>query len=105
MEVLNIRKMNGAGNLRALASVKIGSVVVHDFRIIQQPGQGGVLPTAATTMGGHSGQGLLRRSHYRTARRCERKGFIGCAPIFRERREITSIQYSLLEEYWLTSTG
>jgi hypothetical protein len=39
MEVLKVRKMAGQGNLKGLASVKIGNVVVHDFRIIQQPGQ------------------------------------------------------------------
>lgn len=38
ISVEKIRKV-GAGNLRAFADVKIGDIVIRDFRIIQQPNQ------------------------------------------------------------------
>jgi DNA-binding cell septation regulator SpoVG len=40
VEVTNIRAVpGGTGNLRAYASVKIGPLVIHDCRLIQQNGQ------------------------------------------------------------------
>jgi len=38
-EVLNLRLLENAGSLRAYASVKIGPLTVHDFRVIEQSGQ------------------------------------------------------------------
>jgi DNA-binding cell septation regulator SpoVG len=39
IEVVQLRHLSGAGCLRALASVRLGGLVVHEFRIVQQPGQ------------------------------------------------------------------
>ena len=39
VEILAVRPLTNAGNFRAFASVRIGEVMIHDFRIVQQPGQ------------------------------------------------------------------
>lgn len=39
IEVLEIRPLEGAGNLTAFATVRLGAVVIHSCRVIQQPGQ------------------------------------------------------------------
>lgn len=39
VEVVNIRPVVNAGNLRALATVRIGPITLPGFRVIQQPGQ------------------------------------------------------------------
>jgi DNA-binding cell septation regulator SpoVG len=39
IEVLEIKPVNGLGNLRAFAKVKLGCVVIHGCRVIQQPNQ------------------------------------------------------------------
>ena len=40
IEVENIHKLDGAGNLKAFASVNIGGkLTIHSLRIVQQPGQ------------------------------------------------------------------
>lgn len=38
-EVVDLRLTDNAGSLRAYATVRIGPLLVHDFRIIQQAGQ------------------------------------------------------------------
>lgn len=38
IEVIRIKRMN-AGNLRALAELRVGDITICDCRIIQQPGQ------------------------------------------------------------------
>lgn len=38
IEVLELRAVQ-RGNLKALASVRLGDIVIHDFRVVQQPGQ------------------------------------------------------------------
>lgn len=38
-QVTGLRRLDNAGSLRALASVQIGSVLLHDFRVVQQAGQ------------------------------------------------------------------
>jgi DNA-binding cell septation regulator SpoVG len=38
IEVLEVRRVD-AGNLRAFAKIKLGCVVIHGCRIVQQPGQ------------------------------------------------------------------
>ena len=37
--VLKLTPTPGAGNLRALATVQIGPLVIHGCRVVQQPGQ------------------------------------------------------------------
>lgn len=37
--VLDIRPMQGAGNIRACLSIRIGAVTIHGCKIVQQPGQ------------------------------------------------------------------
>lgn len=39
IEVVSLRPITGAGNLRAFASIKVGPIVINDVRLIQQPGQ------------------------------------------------------------------
>jgi DNA-binding cell septation regulator SpoVG len=39
IEVVAIRPLPAAGNLKAFASVRLGDVTIHDCRVIQQPGQ------------------------------------------------------------------
>lgn len=39
LEVLEVKPVNGMGNLRAFATVKLGAVVIHSCRVIQQPNQ------------------------------------------------------------------
>jgi DNA-binding cell septation regulator SpoVG len=39
IEVLEVRRLDGDSNLKAFAKVKLGSVIIHGCRIIQQPGQ------------------------------------------------------------------
>jgi DNA-binding cell septation regulator SpoVG len=39
IEVLAIKPLAKGGNLKAFASVRLGGVVIHDCRVIQQPGQ------------------------------------------------------------------
>ena len=39
IEVLEVRRMDGSGNLKAFAKVKLGCIVIHSCRIVQQPGQ------------------------------------------------------------------
>jgi DNA-binding cell septation regulator SpoVG len=39
VEVLEVRRLSGDGNLRAFAKVRIGCLVIHGCRVIQQPGQ------------------------------------------------------------------
>ena len=39
IEVLEVRRIEGCGNLRAFAEVKLGCVLIHGCRVIQQPGQ------------------------------------------------------------------
>lgn len=38
VSVVALRKLS-QGNLKAFVSVKVGPLTVHDFRVIQQPGQ------------------------------------------------------------------
>jgi hypothetical protein len=38
-DVLEVRRLEGHGNLRAFAKVRLGAVVIHGCRVIQQPGQ------------------------------------------------------------------
>jgi DNA-binding cell septation regulator SpoVG len=39
VKIVALKPFPKAGNLRAFVSVRLGSVVVHDLRIVQQPGQ------------------------------------------------------------------
>ena len=39
MEVLSIHAVAGAGNLRGLVTVRLGALVIHGWRVVQQPGQ------------------------------------------------------------------
>jgi DNA-binding cell septation regulator SpoVG len=39
IQVLKVKPLDNGGNLRAFASVRIGAVVIHSVRIVQQPGQ------------------------------------------------------------------
>lgn len=39
IEVLDVRRVENAGNLKALATVKTGCLKIHGWRIIQQPSQ------------------------------------------------------------------
>ncbi|MGH7963611.1 MAG: septation protein SpoVG family protein [Candidatus Binatia bacterium] len=39
VQVLAIKPLSNAGNLRAFASVKLGDIIIHDCRVVQQPGQ------------------------------------------------------------------
>ena len=39
IEVLALRPLPHAGNLKAFASVRVGDVIVHDCRVVQQPNQ------------------------------------------------------------------
>jgi DNA-binding cell septation regulator SpoVG len=39
IEVLEVRRLTGDGNLKAFAKVRLGAVVIHGCRVIQQPGQ------------------------------------------------------------------
>ena len=39
IEVLEARRLDGHGNLRAFAEVRLGCIVLHSCRMIQQPGQ------------------------------------------------------------------
>lgn len=36
-EVLQVRRIENGGNLKGVASVRVGSVTIHDFRIVQEP--------------------------------------------------------------------
>jgi DNA-binding cell septation regulator SpoVG len=38
-EVVSLKSLTNTGSLRALASVRVGRVVIHDFRLVQQQGQ------------------------------------------------------------------
>lgn len=39
IEVLKIRHLNNGGSLRAFVSIKIGHLILHSLRVIEQPGQ------------------------------------------------------------------
>lgn len=39
IEVLDVRRVENGGNLKALATVKTGCLKTHGWRVIQQPGQ------------------------------------------------------------------
>lgn len=39
IKVEKIIPMSGSGSLKAFASVRLGGIIVHDFRIVQQPGK------------------------------------------------------------------
>jgi DNA-binding cell septation regulator SpoVG len=39
IEVLEVRPVRGEGNLRAFVSIRLGAVVIHGCRVVQQPGQ------------------------------------------------------------------
>lgn len=39
IEVLEVRCLTDGGNLKGFAKVKLGAVIIHGCRIIQQPGQ------------------------------------------------------------------
>jgi DNA-binding cell septation regulator SpoVG len=39
LEVLEVKPVTGRGNLKAFARVRLGAVVIHGCRVIQQPGQ------------------------------------------------------------------
>jgi len=39
LEVVAIKPLAKAGNLKAFVSVRFGEVIVHDLKIVQQPGQ------------------------------------------------------------------
>ena len=39
IEVLSMRAITGAGNLRGLVTVRLGALVIHGWRVIQQPDQ------------------------------------------------------------------
>jgi DNA-binding cell septation regulator SpoVG len=64
IQVLEVRRINGAGNLRAFAKVKLGCVIIHGCRVIQQPDQGpwAALPqVAARKKADGSGAGWFPR--------------------------------------------
>jgi DNA-binding cell septation regulator SpoVG len=39
VEVIELKRLDGNGNLKAFAKIKLGAVIVHGCRVIQQPGQ------------------------------------------------------------------
>jgi DNA-binding cell septation regulator SpoVG len=39
IEIIKITPITTGGSLRAFVSVRIGALTVHDFRVVQQPGQ------------------------------------------------------------------
>jgi DNA-binding cell septation regulator SpoVG len=39
IEVLEVRRLEGDGSLKAFAKVRLGAVVIYGCRVIQQPGQ------------------------------------------------------------------
>lgn len=39
IEVLDVRRVENAGNLKAFATVRAGCLKIHGWRVIQQPGQ------------------------------------------------------------------
>lgn len=39
IKVLQIKSINGNGNLKAFATVQVDDWIIHDWRIVQQPGQ------------------------------------------------------------------
>jgi DNA-binding cell septation regulator SpoVG len=39
IEVLEVRRLTGEGNLRAFANVRLGCIIIHGVRVIQQPNQ------------------------------------------------------------------
>ena len=39
IKVLEINPLVNGGNLKALVKLQIGETIIHDFRIIQQPGK------------------------------------------------------------------
>jgi DNA-binding cell septation regulator SpoVG len=39
LEVLEVRRLTGEGSLKAFAKVRLGCVVIHSCRIVQQDGQ------------------------------------------------------------------
>ena len=39
VEVLELRRVNGAGSLKAFVKVRLGCIVIHGCKIIQQDGQ------------------------------------------------------------------
>jgi DNA-binding cell septation regulator SpoVG len=39
VEVLELRRVENAGNLKAFAKVRLGCIVIHGCRVIQQPEQ------------------------------------------------------------------
>jgi DNA-binding cell septation regulator SpoVG len=39
IEVLELRRLAGDRNLKAFAKVRLGAVVIHGIKVVQQPGQ------------------------------------------------------------------
>ena len=39
IEVLSIRRLDGSGNVKAFASIRIGEITIHGAKIVQQDGQ------------------------------------------------------------------
>lgn len=39
IEIVALKPVKTTGNLKAFASIRLGGVVIHDCRIVQQPGQ------------------------------------------------------------------
>lgn len=39
IEVIKVKPLENGGNLKAFASVRVGAVVIHSVRIIQEPGK------------------------------------------------------------------
>jgi DNA-binding cell septation regulator SpoVG len=39
VEVLEVRRLDGSGNLKGFAKVRLGAVIIHGCRIVQQDGQ------------------------------------------------------------------
>jgi hypothetical protein len=39
IEVLEVRRIENAGNLKASAKIKVGCILLHGLKVIQQPGQ------------------------------------------------------------------
>jgi DNA-binding cell septation regulator SpoVG len=39
IDVLDVRPVSNAGNVRAFVSVRLGPLVIHSCKVVQQPGQ------------------------------------------------------------------
>ena len=55
IKVLEIKTVQN-GNLKALAKLKIGETIFHDFRVVQQPGQRAWVSAPVTSWTGNDGK-------------------------------------------------